>query len=83
MMATICTIYYPVQNMNKGVTPGFCYKKRSVYTQFLTKIVTENGSLVETHNFLDGKYICRVWMQSSIACSASQVQKDELIFLRS
>uniref|UniRef100_A0A4W2HXG2 Large ribosomal subunit protein uL6 n=1 Tax=Bos indicus x Bos taurus TaxID=30522 RepID=A0A4W2HXG2_BOBOX len=67
-LATVRTVCSHVQNMIKGVTPGFRYKMRSVYAHFpINVVIQENGSLVEIRNF---------W---GVACSVSQAQKDELI----
>ncbi|CAO2638683.1 60S ribosomal protein L9 [Lemmus lemmus] len=63
-LATVRTICSHVQNMIKGVTLGFGYKMRSMYAHFPTNVVIqENG----------------VRMRTGVACSFSQVQKDELI----
>uniref|UniRef100_A0A8C2W0G9 Large ribosomal subunit protein uL6 n=1 Tax=Chinchilla lanigera TaxID=34839 RepID=A0A8C2W0G9_CHILA len=74
-LATIHTICSCVQNMIKGVTLGFYYKMRSVYSHIpINAIIQENVSLVKIWNFLGEKYICWGHMRA-----VSQAQKYELI----
>ncbi|KAB0347575.1 hypothetical protein FD754_012432 [Muntiacus muntjak] len=54
------------QNKIKGVSLGFHYKIRSLYTHFPIYAITQ-------------KTCSLVWMWPDIACSVSQAQGDELI----
>ena len=79
-LTTAHTICSHAQTVMEGAALDFPYKMKSVYTHFSINVIIQgNGSLVEMRTFLGEKYICRVWMKSSIACSVSQAQKDELV----
>ncbi|XP_032755053.1 60S ribosomal protein L9-like [Rattus rattus] len=79
-LAIVRTICSRVQNLVKGVTLGFRYKRRSVDAHFPIKVVVqENGSLVEIRNFLCEKYIRRIRMRTGVACFVSPAQKDESV----
>lgn len=52
---------------------------KSVCAHFpINVVVQENGSLVETRNFLGEKYIHCVWIRPGMTCAVSQAQKDDI-----
>ncbi|KAH8054307.1 rRNA binding protein [Aureococcus anophagefferens] len=57
-IATIRTIYSHVENMVIGVTQGFCYKMRFVYSHF--PINAAQRPSVEIRNFLGDKLVRKV-----------------------
>ena len=72
--ATIRTIASHVENMITGVTRGFLYKMRMVYSHFPIN-VTVSGDKVEIRNFLGDKLVRRVKLQPGVKAVKSALDK--------
>ncbi|KAL7752740.1 60S ribosomal protein L9B [Sorochytrium milnesiophthora] len=78
--ACIRTVASHIENMIKGVTRGYQYKMRFVYSHFpINANVVEEGSVIEIRNFLGEKIVRRVPMLEGVKVMHSTEQKDELI----
>mmetsp|Transcript_2934 Transcript_2934/g.8598 ORF Transcript_2934/g.8598 Transcript_2934/m.8598 type:complete len:189 (-) Transcript_2934:36-602(-) len=75
--ACIRTIATHVQNMITGVTRGFLYKMRMVYSHFPIN-VTVTGDVVEIRNFLGDKLVRKVKCRAGVKAVKSGDVKDQL-----
>ena len=81
-LACLRTVCAHIENMIKGVTIGYEYKMRLVYSHFPINLnVTDNGDLIEIRNFLGEKIVRRVPMLDGVKISVSTAQKDEIILV--
>jgi len=79
-MASIRTACSHVENQITGVTKGFKYKMRFVYSHFPINVsVVNNGQKVEIRNFLGEKVIRVVDALEGVKVSRSTDVKDELV----
>jgi len=60
-----------------GVTKGFCYKMRFVYSHFPIN-VTPNGNTIEIRNFLGEKRVRKVELLEGVSYTRSADVKDQL-----
>ena len=75
--ACIRTVASHVENMITGVTRGFLYKMRMVYSHFPIN-VTVTGDVVEIRNFLGDKLVRKVKVQAGVKAVKSSDVKDQL-----
>mmetsp|Transcript_1810 Transcript_1810/g.6995 ORF Transcript_1810/g.6995 Transcript_1810/m.6995 type:complete len:190 (-) Transcript_1810:283-852(-) len=75
--ATIRTIATHVKNMCTGVTVGFCYKMRFVYSHFPIN-VTLNQRTVEIRNFLGDKLVRKVPLIDGVEYVRTADVKDQI-----
>ena len=76
-IATIRTISTHIKNMCIGVTQGFCYKMRFVYSHFPIN-VTLNGRQVEIRNFLGDKLVRKVPLIDGVDYVRTADVKDQI-----
>merc|ERR1711981_1264284 len=82
-VATLRTVRTLINNLIIGVTKGFKYKMRYVYTHFPINVNVDKNSEtglyeVEIRNFIGEKIVRRVVMQPGVEVEPSKNQKDEL-----
>ena len=76
-LATIRTISTHIKNMCVGVTQGFLYKMRFVYSHFPIN-VTLNQRTVEIRNFLGDKLVRKVQLLDGVEYLRSPDVKDQI-----
>merc|ERR1712071_129271 len=76
-LACVRTICSHIDNMLTGVTRGFCYKMRFVYSHFPIN-VTLNGNTVEIRNFLGEKRVRKVELFEGVSYKKSEDVKDQI-----
>lgn len=76
-LACVRTVCSHIDNMIVGVTRGFLYKMRFVYSHFPIN-VTLNGNDVEIRNFLGEKRVRKVKLQEGVKYVRSADVKDQI-----
>ena len=76
-LATVRTICSHIDNMMTGVTQGFLYKMRFVYSHFPIN-VTLTGRTVEIRNFLGEKRVRKVVIGEGVEYVRSASVKDQI-----
>merc|ERR1712232_439090 len=76
-LACVRTICSHIDNMMVGVTRGFLYKMRFVYSHFPIN-VTLNGNTVEIRNFLGEKRVRKVILPESVTYVRTADVKDQI-----
>ena len=76
-LATVRTVCSHVENMIVGVTRGFLYKMRFVYSHFPIN-VSVSGNKVEIRNFLGERRVRRVELFPGVKFERSADVKDEI-----
>merc|ERR1712032_946861 len=80
---SVNTLKSLIENMITGVTEGYRYKMRLVYSHFpINAIIPKDGSSVTIRNFLGGKQDKFIPMQggTKVTLTNKEVVKDELVF---
>ena len=76
-LATVRTVVSHIDNMMVGVTRGFLYKMRFVYSHFPIN-VTQNGDNVEIRNFLGEKRVRKIKLLDGVKYVRSADVKDQI-----
>jgi large subunit ribosomal protein L9e len=76
-LACVRTVCSHIENMIIGVTQGFCYKMRFVYSHFPIN-VTQAGKFVEIRNFLGEKRVRKVPLSEGVSYVRSSDVKDQI-----
>ena len=79
-LACVRTVCSHIDNMMVGVTRGFLYKMRFVYSHFPIN-VTLAGDVVEIRNFLGEKRVRKVKLLDGVSYIRSADVKDEIQLL--
>ncbi|KAL2944611.1 60S ribosomal protein L9, partial [Bienertia sinuspersici] len=78
--AAICTAISHIQNLITGVTKGYRYKMRMVYTHFpINASISSCNKSIEIRNFLGEKRVGKVDMLEGVTMLRSEKVKDELV----
>lgn len=79
-LACIRTCVSHIKNMITGVTKGFQYKMRLVYSHFpISTDITEEGTKIDIRNFLGEKRVRTVTMGKGCTVERGDEVKDQLI----
>jgi len=78
-LASVRTVMSHIINMMTGVTQGFRYKMRFVYSHFPINVAV-NGNDVEIRNFLGERRVRKVTVAEGVKAMRSADVKDELVF---
>ncbi|KAL3915652.1 MAG: hypothetical protein SGILL_005545 [Bacillariaceae sp.] len=76
-LACVRTVCSHIENMMVGVTRGFTYKMRFVYSHFPINVST-SGDVVEIRNFLGERRVRKVKMMPGVKYTRSENVKDEI-----
>jgi large subunit ribosomal protein L9e len=76
-LACVRTVCSHIENMFVGVTQGFCYKMRFVYSHFPIN-VTQAGNAVEIRNFLGEKRVRKVELMPGVKYVRTADVKDQI-----
>lgn len=76
-LACVRTVCSHIDNMITGVTQGFLYKMRFVYSHFPIN-VTLSGDIVEIRNFLGEKRVRKVKLMPGVSYERSANVKDQI-----
>merc|ERR1712232_1407266 len=76
-VACVRTVCSHIENLFTGVTKGFLYKMRFVYSHFPIN-VTLNGDNVEIRNFLGEKRVRKVKLLDGVSYTRSADVKDQI-----
>merc|ERR1712194_430018 len=76
-LACVRTICSHIDNMIVGVTRGFLYKMRFVYSHFPINVTT-NGNTVEIRNFLGEKRVRKVKLPEGVEYVRTASVKDQI-----
>merc|ERR1712232_1094318 len=76
-LSCVRTVCSHIDNMIVGVTRGFIYKMRFVYSHFPIN-VTQNGNTVEIRNFLGEKRVRKVKLLDGVKYVRSADVKDQI-----
>lgn len=76
-LASVRTVCSHIENMITGVTKGFLYKLRFVYSHFPIN-VTLNGDMVEIRNFLGEKRVRKVKLLPGVKYVRTADVKDQI-----
>ena len=76
-LACVRTICSHIENMMVGVTRGFLYKMRFVYSHFPIN-VTLTGNMVEIRNFLGEKRVRKVELLPGVSYTRTADVKDQI-----
>ncbi|CEO98730.1 Large ribosomal subunit protein uL6 alpha-beta domain-containing protein [Plasmodiophora brassicae] len=79
-IATIRSVTSHIENMITGVTKGFQYKMRLVYSHFPINVSLEDGGKeLSIRNFLGEKVVRTVPLEEGVSCVRSTDIKDQLV----
>lgn len=76
-LASVCTVCSHLQNLFTGVTQGFMYKMRFVYSHFPIN-VTLNGEVVEIRNVLGKKRVKKITLPEGVTYVRTADVKDQI-----